>query len=129
MTDISGMREIGRMKNRKDFLAVQKGRRLRGPYFLLETAARGDGDGPARVGFTVTRKQGNAVERNRIRRRLREAIRLEPALPFQNGHDYVFVARRDAMSAPFCALQSALRNRIAEAGGHGRKPATTQPVT
>ena len=128
MTISSGKRVIGRLTNRKEFLAVQKGLRLRGPYFLLEVAERQSGDGPARVGYTVTRKQGNSVERNRIRRRLREGVRCHAALPFSDRHDYVLVARRDALDASFAELEAALEKRIADAGKQIRKFAKTKPV-
>lgn len=105
-----------RLLNRRDFLAVQKGLRLRGPYFLLEVLDRGEPLGAPRIGFTVTRKQGNAVERNRMRRRLREAVRLSPGVSFRPGYDYVVVARRDVLNAPFGRIGSVLAKRLEE--GH-----------
>jgi ribonuclease P protein component len=104
----------GRLKIRPDFLAVQKGKRLRGPYFLLETLDRGDPEQAPRIGFTVTKKQGNSVERNRMRRRLREVVRHMAGVPFKPGHDYVVVARRDTLSAPFDGLVAALTERVNE---------------
>ena len=56
---------------------------------------------PARFGFTVSKKVGNAVERNRVRRRLREIVRRDAALAAQNGHDYVLIGRRAALNMPF----------------------------
>lgn len=92
---------------------MQKGNRARGPYFLLETLDRGlPGEAP-RLGFTVTRKQGNAVERNRMRRRLKAAVRQMAGVPFKPGHDYVIVARRDTLGAPFGKLVDALEKRVA----------------
>lgn len=104
----------GRLKSRPDFLVVQKGLRLRGPYFLIEMIDRGDAAAPPRIGYTVTRKQGNSVERNRMRRRLREAVRVTEGVSFLPGHDYVLVARRDCLDAPFSRIGSALASRIEE---------------
>jgi len=58
-------------------------------------------DGPVRFGFTVSKKVGNAVERNRVRRRLREVVRLSAANRTRSGHDYVLVGRRAALKLPF----------------------------
>jgi ribonuclease P protein component len=88
-----------RLKRRADFLAAATGARVPAGPFVLQARARGD-RGPVRVGFTVTKKTGNAVERNRIRRRLRELVRLS-AGPMQAGHDYVLIGRRGALNAPF----------------------------
>lgn len=60
----------------------------------------------------MTRKQGNAVERNRMRRRLKEAVRRTAGVPFKPGHDYVVVARRDTLTAPFSSLVAALAERV-----------------
>ncbi len=54
-----------------------------------------------RFGFTVTKKIGNAVERNRIRRRLREMVRLAAGGRARAGHDYVLIGRRAALKLPF----------------------------
>ena len=89
-----------RLKQRADFLAAAAGIKAPGTAFILQARARGD-DAPARVGFTVSKKVGNAVERNRVRRRLREVVRLSAALPGQAGHDYVLIGRRAALAIPF----------------------------
>ena len=106
-----GKPTAGRLKTRPEFLSVRAGERRNGPYFLLELRDRGDGGAP-RVGYTVTKRQGNAVERNRMRRRLREAVRLVGQFAMRPGHDYVVVARRDALDASFSRLTSALKARI-----------------
>ena len=54
-----------------------------------------------RIGFTVSRQVGNAVERNRVRRRLREVVRLSQGGGMHDGHDYVLIGRRPALSLPF----------------------------
>ncbi len=79
--------------------------------FLLEVLTRGDDDMP-RVGFTVTKKMGNAVARNRIRRRLKEAVRLAAARDMAPGHDYVIVGRDDVLAAPFARLTDELVRRV-----------------
>jgi ribonuclease P protein component len=61
-----------------------------------------------RFGFTVTKQSGGAVQRNRIRRRLKEALRLLNPLPARPGHDYVILARPAALDMPFLALQGEL---------------------
>jgi ribonuclease P protein component len=88
-----------RLKQRADFLATATGRRIPAGPFVLQARQRDD-RGPPRVGFTVTKKTGNAVERNRIRRRLRELVRLANDT-MQTGHDYVLIGRRVALNAPF----------------------------
>lgn len=91
---------------------MRQGERRRGPYFILEVLDRKAPDEPARTGFTVTKKQGNAVVRNRIRRVLKEAVRLHGYLAMLPGHDYVFVGHRDALDATFEELTKALVMRI-----------------
>ncbi len=112
VSSASSARKPGVIRKRAEFLAARKGRRLNGPYFFVETRDRGDGLGP-RFGLTVTRKVGNAVERNRIKRRLREAIRLNAAADMADGIDYVVVARREVLDMPFAALTDELSRRIA----------------
>ncbi len=92
-----------RLKKRADFVAAAKGRRQHLRNFVLqarEREASGD-DESARVGFTVTKKVGKAVVRNRIRRRLREVARLTEASAFAPVCDYVVAARREALTASF----------------------------
>lgn len=100
-----------RLRRRAEFLAVRRGTKRRGRLFLLEVLERGD-DGPPRLGITVTRKAGSAVERNRIRRRLREAVRVHAVDDMAPGTDYVIVGRRDVLDAPFSALKDELARRF-----------------
>ena len=102
---------IERLKKRRDFLAAAKGSRAARRAFVLEARKRGD-DGPARFGFTVSKRTAaKAVERNRIRRRLREAARLGgESAPV--GCDYVMVGRREALNEPFSKLTAALAEAL-----------------
>lgn len=89
-----------RLRQRADFLAAASGAKVPTAAFVLQARKRGD-SGPVRVGFTVSRKVGTAVERNRVRRRLKEIVRLSAATGLSSGHDYVVVGRRAALSLPF----------------------------
>jgi ribonuclease P protein component len=100
-----------RLKKRAEFLAVRGGQKRRGRMFLLEVLQRGDGGLP-RYGITVTRKVGNAVVRNRIRRRIREAVRVHAADDMAVGTDYVIVARPDVLTASFDMLSAELSRRF-----------------
>lgn len=100
-----------RLLKRAEFLAVRRGEKRRGRLFLVEALDRGDGGVP-RVGYTVTKKVGNAVVRNRIRRRLREAVRVHAAAEMAPGHDYVIVGREDALAAPFAQIKAELSRRF-----------------
>ncbi|MEW9808525.1 ribonuclease P protein component [Mesorhizobium marinum] len=103
-----------RLRKRAEFLAVRRGEKRRGRLFLLEVLDRGD-DAPPRVGFTVTKKVGNAVVRNRVRRRLKEAVRVQAAGDMRRGSDYVIVGREDVLAAPFAELGAELSRRLRKA--------------
>jgi len=100
------------LRQRAQFLNAAKGARFHAASFSLQAIARklgGEDDaGPARFGFTVTKKAGGSVERNRMRRRLREALRRAAPLEAKPGFDYVIVARREALAARFDRLVSEL---------------------
>jgi ribonuclease P protein component len=89
-----------RLRQRGDFLAAASGIKASASAFMLQARRRAD-DGPVRFGFTVSKKVGNAVERNRVRRRLREMVRLAADNRTRAGHDYVLVGRRAALKVPF----------------------------
>ncbi|MBL6614055.1 MAG: ribonuclease P protein component [Reyranella sp.] len=98
---------LGRLPNRRDFLRVQAGRRCAMPGFVLQAAPiPPELVLPAiRVGFTVSRKVGNAVIRNRVRRRLREAARQVIPGQARADLDYVLVGRQAAIARDFAALR------------------------
>jgi len=116
---------VGRLKSRPQFLAVREGEKRRGSLFLLEVLNRKE-ESEARVGFTVTKKHGNSVERNRMRRRLKEAVRLHVGFAMQPGHDYVVVARRDVLTASFDELAAELKARVETRPKH-RRPKDERP--
>lgn len=93
------------IRHRADFLRAASAKRQGTAGFLLQARARGDGSDAVRVGFTCSRKVGNAVARNRARRRLRALARaVLPALA-QPGWDYVLVGRPGATAdRPFADL-------------------------
>ncbi len=92
------------IKKRADFIAVQAGERAGTPSFLLIRGKASNGLDQARAGFTVTRKIGKAVIRNRIRRRLREAARRMIPEYGVKGFDYVLIARPAAETRDFALL-------------------------
>ncbi len=85
------------------------------PGMVLQALPRDD-QGPARVGFTVTKKIGNAVIRNRTRRRLKEAARLVFAETPVASVDLVLIGREGTRRRNFIALQQDLRRALAKAG-------------
>jgi ribonuclease P protein component len=96
-----------RLKRRQDFVAAAKGVYQPMPGFVVQALNRNDA-APPRLGFTCTKKLGNAVTRNRIRRRLKEAARLSLGPYAKPGFDYVVIGRADAEHRPFEVLKSDL---------------------
>jgi ribonuclease P protein component len=92
-----------RLRQRADFLAAATGIKIPAAAFVLQARKRSD-EGPVRIGFTVSKKVGNAVERNRVRRRLREIVRLGDGTRLRAGHDYVLIGRRAALRLPFARI-------------------------
>lgn len=111
-----------RLRQRPEFLRVAKGERFHSRAFSLQAAPRDKVEGPARFGFTVTRKAGGAVERNRMRRRLREALRRAAPLEARPGFDYVIVARRSSLDAGFDQLVSELARALRLIGARKARP-------
>jgi ribonuclease P protein component len=102
---------MDRLRQRADFLAVANGARINSAAFVLQSRRRDDG-GPIRVGFTVTRKNGTATERNRIRRRLRELVKRLDVLSMRPHSDYVLVGRRAALNRDFSTMLDDLRSAL-----------------
>ena len=110
-----------RLRQRVDFLAAASGIKVPAAAFVLQARKRTD-DGPARFGFTVSKKVGNAVERNRVRRRLRDIVRCSDGNRMLSGHDYVLIGRRAALKVPFARIaeefEGALRRMRAARNGN-----------
>ena len=117
---------LGRLTKRAEFQRASRGGRVSVETFTLQSRRR-DGTGretfSARVGLTVTKSVGGAVERNRVRRRLKEALRAAAPLETEGDHDYVLMARREALGRRFAALVDDVRTAFRAArrrGGDGR---------
>ena len=96
-----------RLKRRQDFVAAAKAMYAAMPGMVVQARARGD-EAPPRVGFTATKKLGNAVIRNRIKRRLREIARLALEERARPGYDYVLIGRAASLTRPFADLATDL---------------------
>lgn len=96
-----------RLKKRYEFRQVQlNGRRIHTPHFLIVVLPNTSSH--TRLGITVTKKVGTAVQRNRIKRVVREVFRRNRHL-FPPSHDVVFIAKRDAPQVSYDALLGELR--------------------
>ncbi|WP_299814859.1 ribonuclease P protein component [uncultured Jannaschia sp.] len=110
------------LRKRSEFLALNRAVRVPAGSFLLQARDRGDGDPGVGVGFTCSKKVGNAVARNRAKRRLREIARLELPVLGRPGWDYALIGRVDATAArAFDALRDDLRRALATAHAKARK--------
>jgi ribonuclease P protein component len=106
------MARVERLLKRADFVKCAQGRRWNTAALAVQMLANGLDD-KTRLGFTVSKKNGNAVIRNRIRRRLKAAAALLPQDALLTGHDYVIVARPDALNMPFSGLQDTMTKALA----------------
>jgi ribonuclease P protein component len=124
-----------RLRSRGEFLQVQNlGRKFRGQRLVLmvgQSRPEQDRDSAARMGYTVSRRVGNAVVRNRIRRILKEAVRLD-AVGLCQGMDHVVVAHPQAALNPppqlrqelSCLLERARAWAQATSSATGLSPST-----
>jgi len=101
------------MRQRSDFLAANGGLRVGTQGFVLLVKPRGDERGQVRIGYTVTKKTGNAVVRNRIKRRFRELARA--LLPEHGiaGADHVLIGRTEALTRDFADMKRDLERALA----------------
>ena len=116
-----------RLKTRADFLRAARGiRRVEGAITLETCPSPDPCPGAVRVGFTASKKIGNAVARNRAKRRLRAAASQLLPLLGRGGHDYVLVARGTTVARPFPALLSDITTALKAA--HRKLDAKTGDV-
>ena len=102
-----------RMRKRRDFLAANSGARFVTPSFIL--LVKPGVSEEVRAGFTVSRKVGDAVARNRAKRRLREVVRRTFADGAVPGADHVLIARAQPFEVPFDRLLADARSALAKA--------------
>jgi ribonuclease P protein component len=100
-----------RLKRRQDFVAAARASYAAMPGMVVQMRARGD-EGPPRVGFTATKKIGNAVIRNRVKRRLRELARLQLEAIARPGHDYVLIGRAPTFDRGYSELEKDLHSAL-----------------
>lgn len=116
---------IERLKRRPEFLAAAASPSVAKGAVVIQARDRADGSPLVRAGFTATKKIGGAVQRNRAKRRLREAARALLPLHGLPGRDYVFVARAGTTSRPWAALLDDVKTallRLAADLGEVREP-------
>jgi ribonuclease P protein component len=113
---------VGRLKRRAEFLRVAATRRKwAAPGLILQAAPavpqeQSSADATIRVGFTCSKKVGNAVARNRAKRRLRAAARELIAIEGAPGHDYVLIGRQETLRRPYALLLQDLRTALKRVG-------------
>jgi ribonuclease P protein component len=109
---------IGRLKTRAEFLHVRGGARFTAPSLVLQARRRATGASVephiARFGFTATKGLGGAVVRNRVRRRLKEAVRMAGPVHAVEGYDYVLIAREGTVQRRFTELIKDLERALAK---------------
>jgi ribonuclease P protein component len=115
--------KVGHLTRRPEFLAVAGARRKWvAPGLILQARSHddqqrpADGQPPIRLGLTASRKVGNAVERNRARRRLRAAAAAVLPLHASPDYDIVLIARRETLSRPFVGLKTDVATALQRLG-------------
>jgi ribonuclease P protein component len=116
---------VAHLKRRSDFLRIARdGRKWVAPGLILQMRSRGmkqrgrEPLPPIRVGFTASRRVGNAVSRNRVRRRLKSAVREVLAVHAKPDRDYVVIGRTATLKRPYAALLNDLETALKRVGAY-----------
>ena len=117
---------VSTIRKRADFLAANRGVRVARPGFVL--LAHPNGARGVRFGVTVTKKIGNAVVRNRMKRRFRELLRAALLQAGLADHDHVLIGREGGVERDFAALRAELEVALERASaGKGDPPRRRKP--
>jgi len=115
---------MDRLRKRRDFLAAARARKRAEAGLVLQARPRGD-EAPPRIGYTVTKKVGCAVERNRAKRRLRAAAAEVLSLTAKDGYDYVLIGRQATLTRSWPDLLNDLSRALASV--HGKREGAGNP--
>ena len=104
------------IKKRQDFiLSHQMGTKLNGKYLIFQKRDRKDNSDSICFGFTVTKKIGIAVIRNKIKRRLKSIVMFlvkNKKKYFDNGHNYVLIGKSKIIDAPYCEIKKEMTDNF-----------------
>jgi len=115
------------LRKRRDFIAIRAGGRQHSSSFVLQTRERGEDNFAAegvRIGYTVTKKTGNAVERNRIKRRIRAVVHQIMPISARPAHDYVLIGKRAALNTEFETMVAELGSSLSRVHQDSNKSGT-----
>ena len=104
--------KLGRLRKRSEFLYVRDGKYRAIGGVVIQMRKNPENNGQMRVGFTATKKIGNAVQRNRAKRRLRACAQTHLPQYGLAGHDYVFIARDRTNESQFDQLQNDVKKAL-----------------
>ena len=123
--------QLAVITRRADFLAANRGLRVARLGFILLVCPKAQPESPAtmRYGITVTKRIGNAVTRNRMKRRLRAVLRAVLPEAGLAGHDHILIGRESGVERDFALLERELREALARAAaGKGDRPRKPRPA-
>ena len=108
------MKRADSLRRKKEFRYTYRAGKTCGGRLLSMVYAKNHG-APPKIGFSVSKKIGNSVMRNRVKRRLREA--LTPLIPsIRDGVNIIFIAREPVVEAPFLTIREMMRSQLERAG-------------